>query len=272
VVSGMPLALPAGGAVPLTVAVKAPLTPAGGALRFTLASAAGGPPVIINKTLPPLLSCPRGTTDPARFLASALPAEAARLLVLDQRNQVLPADPTIGWKGPENLSVRAAVSWDAQYLYFAADVTDNVHVQKAADGEIWTGDAIQLAIDGGNDAQPNRGYDNNDSEYGLALGPAGQPVVWRWQAPAGIATGPVAQVPVRVERQGTRTVYRIAVPWRDLGIQPRPGRVFGLNFIVPDNDGNGREFWIGLTPGIAEAKLPAFYKKFVLTGEPLLRP
>ncbi|MFA5204880.1 MAG: sugar-binding protein [Lentisphaeria bacterium] len=265
VATGLPVALPAGGALPLTVPLKPPLPTTGGTLEFALVPAGGGPAINLRKMLPAMLSCPRQTGGAASVLAAPLPAAAARLLVLEQRNQVLPADPTIGWKGPENLSARAAVSWDAQYLYFAADVTDNVHVQKAVDGEIWTGDAIQLAIDGGNDAQPNRGYDNNDSEYGLALGPAGQPVVWRWQAPAGIATGLVAQLPVRVERQGTRTVYRIAVPWRDLGIQPRPGRVFGLNFIVPDNDGHGREFWIGLTPGIAEAKLPAFYKKFVLT-------
>ncbi|MFA5204879.1 MAG: sugar-binding protein, partial [Lentisphaeria bacterium] len=272
VVSGMPVALPAGGALPLTLAVKPPVTPAGGVLRFTLASAAGGPPVVINKTLPPMLACPRGTADPAAFLTSALPADAARLLVLDQRDQVLPADPTIGWKGPENLSAKGAISWDEQYLYFAADVIDNIHVQKDAGFEIWTGDAIQLAVDGGNDAQPNRGYDNNDSEYGLALGPAGQPVVWRWQAPAGTATGPIANAHVRVERTGTRVVYRFVLPWKELGIQPRPGRVFGFNFIVVDSDSVGREFWIGLTPGIAEAKLPVFYKKFVLTEAPPPRP
>ena len=173
--------------------------------------------------------------------------------------------PVFFWNGPQNLSAKAALSWDAQFLYFMADVTDDIHVQPFSQGDIWMGDCIQLAIDARNDAQPNRGYDNNDSEYGLALLARGNLQVWRWQAPAGVRSdGEPVDVPAKVTRKDGRTLYRIAIPWRDLGIQPRPGTVFGFNFIVPDNDGSGRNFWIGLAPGIAEAKLPALFKKFVL--------
>ena len=144
-------------------------------------------------------------------------------------------------------------------------MTDDVHAQQAVDGDIWRGDSVQLAIDTRNDAQPGRNYDNNDYEYGLALGSEGRPIVWCWQAPPGAAAGPIENCPVRIERIDDRTVYRAALPWSRLApLQPKAGTVFNLNFIVADNDGLGRRYWIGLSPGIAEAKLPDCFRRFVL--------
>ena len=265
VVAGRRFDLSPGGQVTMDLALPAPFTRAGGAVVFELHPATGGRLAAIRKTVPSMLPCPF-RQDGAAFLGA--PLSAHDLIVLDRRDQVFPADPTIGWNGPQNLSAKAAVSWDAQYLYVMADITDDIHFQPFSQGDIWMGDSIQLAIDARNDAQPNRGYDNNDSEYGLALLAKGKLQVWRWQAPAGVRSdGEPVDVPAKVTRTDGRTRYRIAIPWRDLGIQSKPGTVFGLNFIVPDNDGSGRNFWIGLAPGIAEAKLPALYKKFVLQRE-----
>ena len=262
VVSGRRFEIPPDGCATMEVALPAPFTRDGGTVVFELHSATGGTLAPIRKTVPSLLPCPFRRAGVA-FLDAPLPASG--LLVADRREQVLPADPTIGWNGPQNLSAKAAISWDAQYLYFMADVTDDRHCQPFVDGNLWMGDSIQLAIDARNDAQPNRGYDNNDSEYGVALTARAAALVWRWQSPAGVRSdGEVADCLVKVTRTGTCTRYRLAIPWRSLGIQPKPGTVFGLNFIVPDNDGSGRNFWIGMAPGIAEAKLPALYNKFVL--------
>jgi hypothetical protein len=49
-----------------------------------------------------------------------------------------------------------------------------------------------------------------------------------------------------------------------LGIVPAKGTIFGMNFTANDNDGAGNRFWMGLTPGIVEAKNPYAYRKFVL--------
>ena len=46
-------------------------------------------------------------------------------------------------------------------------------------------------------------------------------------------------------------------PWQELRLNPpQPGRIMPINFIVNENDGQGRDLWLGLTPGIAEAKTP----------------
>ncbi len=263
--AGLPVHMPAGGSMPLTLTLQEPLGLTGNEVGVALTAAAGGSAVEIRKPLATIAPCHRRQATPGEFLDAPLPQDAADLIVLDRREQVLPADPTIGWKSPENLSARARLSWDEQYLYFAADVTDDVHAQQAVDGDIWRGDSVQLAIDTRNDAQPGRNYDNNDYEYGLALGSEGRPIVWCWQAPPGAAAGPIENCPVRIERIDDRTVYRAALPWSRLApLQPKAGTVFNLNFIVADNDGLGRRYWIGLSPGIAEAKLPDCFRRFVL--------
>ncbi len=265
VVDKQPVDIPAGGSVPVTINLKTPVKLTGQTAKFDLTPKTNGTVIHIEKSLPPMLACRPGRTGLTGFLNATLPQNANNLIVLDKREQILPADPTIGWKGPDNLSAKASVTWDANFLYFQAEVTDNIHFQPNTDINLWTGDAIQIAIDTRNDAQPTRPYDNNDYEYGFALGPNHQTVMWRWQAPAGVTTGKFQNGRAKIERIGTRTIYHVAIPWRELApLEPKPGTVFGFNFIVADNDGLGRNFWIGLTPGIAEAKLPAYYKKFVL--------
>lgn len=267
VAAGLPVDIPAGGRTPVTIRLKTPMDLGGATVRCDLAAKEGGGVVSIQKVVPPMRVCRRSGQTLAEILAAELPVAADDLIVLDRRDQVLPADPTIGWKGPENLSARARVCWDDRYFYFLADVTDDVHVQRGTGTGIWSSDSIQMGIDTANDAQSGRNYDNNDYEYGFALGADNQTVIWRWQAPAGVAPGgEIRGARVVVKRIGTRTMYRVALPWRELApLRPRPGSVFGFNFIVNDDDsGTGRNFWIGLTPGISEGKLPALFEKLVL--------
>jgi len=261
-----PIDLAPGGSAAMDVELKPPLGLAGGTVRFDLTPRTGGQVVTVQKVLPPMRPCRRVGAGWDGVHKADLATKSDDLLVLDRREQVLPADPTIGWDGPNDLSARASVTWDADFLYSAADVTDDIHGQPNTHGDIWWGDCVQLAIDTRNDAQPNGNYDANDYEYGFALGPKNQSLVWRWQAPPGVSVGRVETCRTRIERIGTRTVYRVAVPWRELApLKPKPGTVFGLNFIVAENEGHGgRAYWIGLTPGIAEAKLPALFEKFVL--------
>jgi hypothetical protein len=81
-----------------------------------------------------------------------------------------------------------------------------------------------------------------------------------------VSTGKFTAGRAKIEKKDNHILYRIAIPWRELApLTPKPGTVFGLNFIIADNDGGGcREFWIGMAPGIAESKQPALYPKFVL--------
>ncbi|NLE29568.1 MAG: hypothetical protein GX629_07870, partial [Phycisphaerae bacterium] len=265
VLDQQPIDVPVGGNIPVTIDLKTPLPITGEMVRFDLTPKNNDPVIRLQKQLPPIRVCRKNNEKLSEFLQSTLHEDSDDLIVLDKRNQVLPADPTIGWKGPDNLSCKTRITWNNQYLYILAEVTDNIHCQPHNDINIWKADAMQIAIDTLNDAQPTRPYDNNDYEYGFALCPDNQVVTWRWQAPAGTKTGLMKNNLSRIERTGTKTVYHLAIPWRELApLKPKSGTVLGLNFIVADNDGFGRNFWIGLTPGIAESKQPALYQKFVL--------
>ncbi|UKI31300.1 MAG: hypothetical protein L6W00_26440 [Lentisphaeria bacterium] len=60
-------------------------------------------------------------------------------------------------------------------------------------------------------------------------------------------------------------IYRAAIPWEELSDSvPRPGRLFGFNFIAGSNNGFGRNYWIGIAPGIVEGKKPELFPKFML--------
>jgi len=180
---------------------------------------------------------------------------------LADHKYVLPPDPTLGWTGPENLSVTAWLGWNEVALYFAAKVTDDVHHaphELAAD--FWKSDSIQLAIDPANDSTV--GFDDDDHEIGFVLGPSG---------PRAFTSNPKPARPLACDlvivRSGTTTTYEVSVPWQSLGMKPpRKGRIMAINFIVNENDGRGRGYWMGLTPGIGSGKSPKHYEEFELVG------
>lgn len=180
-------------------------------------------------------------------------------MVLDSRRQVYPPDPMVGWSGPEDLSVRAWVGWDESFLHLAAVVRDPVHfVASDSPADFWQSDSLQLALDPLNDAGEMPGFLEDDREVGLVLGPSGGRAVQTVPEPRGL------DVPCRIVREGEETRYQVAVPWELVGVPPSCGRVLGLNFLVNQNNGQGRAYWMGLTPGIGEAKRPAAYQDFYL--------
>ena len=60
-------------------------------------------------------------------------------------------------------------------------------------------------------------------------------------------------------------MYEARVPWSELDMPPpQAGDLLVINFIANENDGQGRACWMGLTPGIGEAKAPHVYRRFVV--------
>jgi hypothetical protein len=170
---------------------------------------------------------------------------------LSGKRDVLPPDPNVGWNGPGDLSIRAWLAADEKTLYFAAEVTDDIHAAPSADPDgFWNSDSVQIAIDPLNDG--GQGFDADDTEIGLVLGPQGPRVLISYPAPRR-----QLEIPLGVRREGTKTLYEAAIPWT-----MRPGQVVGLDFIANDNDGQGRSYWMGLTPGIGEGKTPEAYRRF----------
>ena len=58
------------------------------------------------------------------------------------------------WKSPQDLSAKVWLAWRGEYLYLAADVTDDRHVQKERGRDMWRGDHVELYLDASPDAGP----------------------------------------------------------------------------------------------------------------------
>ncbi len=187
------------------------------------------------------------------------------VLNLTERRHIYPPDPGIGWNSPADLSGSFGFGYDKDFFYFTADVTDPVHYQPAESFRAWNGDSIQLAFDTMNDAQEGVfEFGKDDTEFIAWLGPKGPQLACTYSV-SGEFGAPVPGAKVEITREGGMTRYRLAIPWKALGkLTPMPGRLFGMNFIVNQNNGKERSYWLGLTEGIGEMKYPWLYKKFRL--------
>ncbi|MGQ9729882.1 MAG: sugar-binding protein [Candidatus Zipacnadales bacterium] len=180
-------------------------------------------------------------------------------LKVRDRQAVLPPDPSVGWDGPEDLSVQAQLAADKTNLYVAFTVTDDIHSAPLVEGgTFWNSDSLQLALDPGNNSR--NGFDEDDREIGFVLAADGPRAYLTYPEP-----GKRLTIPLAIIRQGTTTTYEASVPWEVIEVPaPAAGDVRAINFIANENDGPGRAYWMGLTPGIGEGKAPQSYRKFVL--------
>jgi hypothetical protein len=209
-----------------------------------------------------LLPCP--PLGNFNFAGKALPSKG-RLPLMDSRDYIIPNDPNNGYDGADDLSVESAITYDSEKLYLAINVKDDVHFQKSPAASLWFGDSVQLAIDTLADAMPNvYQFDANDYEFSFGLNQDGAQKNIDTMYERGRVKQALESVESNVFREGNLTIYRIAIPWKTLKLTPRKGMIFGLNFIVNDNDGLRRGYWMGLTPGIGETKNPYAYRKFIL--------
>lgn len=182
----------------------------------------------------------------------------AESFVLDQASQVrLMTD----WGGIEDLSATAYTKWDAEQLYLAVQVTDNTHINNNPPGDAWKGDSIQFAIDPGRPVEPGKlGW----SENIVALNPETQAIMKR----GGIGGNNLQNSSVAIHREGTQTVYELAVKWSDVlpaGMTPSAANSIGFSLLVNDNDGTGRRGWMEYMSGIGFSKNPNLFGDLILT-------
>ena len=176
-------------------------------------------------------------------------------LVLDSSQEWQSQDGS--WTGPGDLSVTMTARYDKQRLYLHAEVLDDVFSQPYALGEVWRGDAFQVAID------PNwtRKPDTSDAtEFALALTPDG-PQVYRWTGKAGLMPG----ANLAVKRDGIHTTYDASIPWSEIGVKAvHAPQTIGIAFILNDNDGKDRQGWLMYGDGIAIEKRADRYATITL--------
>lgn len=145
--------------------------------------------------------------------------------------------------GPENytgsadLSAVFALAWNKTYLYIAARVTDDAHVQTATDVNLFLGDSAEILFDAdllGDINQTSLGSD----DYQIGLSPGNfstlSPESWLWfpREKTGRPTN------VQVAAQPTSLGYNIeaAIPWALFGVTPAVSNRYGFLFSLSDND------------------------------------
>lgn len=181
-------------------------------------------------------------------------------IAMDERSQIMPPDPWIDYRGPEQFSAKVYTGWDEKYFYMAAEVKDESHNNRFP-GEIYKGDCIQFAFDplanGG-----TRGYGKDDKELGIAL-IDNKAAVAQWTKNANVWKS--SEYAVKRDDKGKKTFYEMRIPLAILGIPPQKGSAFGFNFVIFNDDtGAGANYYYQLAPGITGGKNPAMFRKFVL--------
>jgi len=154
-------------------------------------------------------------------------------------------DGTVPASNNDDASVKFAVTADDEYIYFAAEITDN-KVRKGEDlaCNVYKDDSIEVYIDAGNEKAG--AYDINDAQITIGADTIGaDPDVKTTAALLGGCVG-ITQGP-KTETIATGTLTKdgwnveVAVPLRNSGwdIKPTNGLIIGFNVQYNDDDNGG---------------------------------
>jgi hypothetical protein len=141
------------------------------------------------------------------------------------------------WAGAGDLSGLYAVAWDEGYLYLAAQVMDDVHVQTQHGAQIFRGDSLELLLD----VDLAGDFDDDAlsaDDYQLGFSPGAlngdTPEVYLWfprdraGAPPGVA--------MAAQAAGPGYTLEAALPWALFNVTPSVRQRFGFAISASDND------------------------------------
>ena len=102
---------------------------------------------------------------------------------LNDKSQLAYKLSSNSWTGPEDLSGQVWAGWTEDGLYFAVKVVDDIHVQKAADPDLWHGDYVEWQFDTQLEKDRDRKSMNSDDyQIGVSVGDfaAVPPLAYVW--------------------------------------------------------------------------------------------
>jgi len=158
------------------------------------------------------------------------------------------------WKGQNDLWVEGKFLWDDDNFYLKITVIDDVFFNNYSPEDIWQGDSVQFAI------APKGEHMKDEPFVQIDIGRSnGKDIVFRRAFGMNLKEGEI-EAKGTIVAEGNKTIYLLAIPWKELGIKPASGLSFGFSFLVNDNDGAGRKGWMEWGGGIGWEKNPAdFY-------------
>lgn len=167
------------------------------------------------------------------------------------------------WTGPKDLSAQVFIAQGHDTLKLRILVVDDIHIQKETGAAVWKGDNVQLAI--------NLPTQDKYWEIGLThLGP-NRSEVFIWQAPRGYdAKKIMKEIQLKTSRDEQRklTQYEVELPASAIGLFQQTGyHGFQINLLVNDNDGEDRESYMAIAPGLGENKDPLNFPMVAFSQE-----
>lgn len=142
------------------------------------------------------------------------------------------------WQGPDDLSGRAMLGWDEDYLYVGVRVLDDVFVQNARDANLYKGDSLEILFDADVSSDYYSDYLSGD-DYQLGLSPGGPEInentqAWLWYPSS--KEGSPAKVVVAAREREDGYLIEAAIPWSTFGVRPAEGHHYGFALSISDND------------------------------------
>jgi hypothetical protein len=150
------------------------------------------------------------------------------------------------WSGPDDLSMKAWLCVTEKSLKINVLVKDDIFSPSSEAVNSYSCDGIQMAF-----AVPGQ---DAYWEIGLAQLKDASPAVYTWKMPSGFKD-PSTMIDLKIKQEKQDTEYQIEIPLEALGITHAAlTRGVKFNMIVNDNDGEGRDGWVEIAPGIGGSK------------------
>lgn len=141
----------------------------------------------------------------------------------------------------KDVKAKCKFASDDENFYIFIEVIDDKFVYITGENGYWKGDSIQLAFSG------------LDEIYGSELGFAHNPDTNKGEIyGSGFSQEAKDQMELSTSQHGNTTVYEAKIPWK-VKFSEKPANLL-FDFLVNDNDGDGRRYCLELAPGISEGK------------------
>ncbi|MCB9420407.1 MAG: protein kinase [Ardenticatenaceae bacterium] len=147
------------------------------------------------------------------------------------------------WDGSDDVEAYWLLGWDANNLYVAVTVVDDIHVQIKSDEKIYQGDSIEIQID--TDLAGDYGTIISPDDYQINMSPGDFQTVpkaffiWRANDSGRYEAAPWRGILLAAQPTNSGYTMEAQIPWENLNMIPSPGQQIGIALNVSDNDSVG---------------------------------